>query len=1028
VIFSFESYELDEPSFELRRSGEVVKLEPKVFDVLRYLVANRERVVTKTELLDSLWPGEHVTDTAIPRAVTAARKAIGDDRSRQALIRTVHGRGYQFVARVEERGGSEAQVPAQREAPDPATQVFVGRESALEHLEAALTDAAARRGRVVLLFGEPGIGKTRTAEELCELARRRGFDVVQGRCHEGEGVPAFWPWVQVLRSVIEEVPDADLADEVGYDADAIAHLVPELAERLGSTPPQLPPGADEARFRLFEGVTGYLRRRSAHKPLVVLIDDLHWADEPTSLLLQFLAREVKDSALLLIAGYREVEVRRGNPLGAVLGEISREPHAERIALRGLDDDQVAHFFEAVVGATPDKALVEAVAEITEGNPFFLWETVRLLRAEGALDDEAPRNAWDAALPQGLRDVVGRRLDRLSEACDRVLTLAAVIGPEFSVTVLERFAAQGPDALLELLDEAVRARVVVESAQAPGCYAFSHALIRQTIYEELPTPVRVRMHRELGEILEGVHGEASDAHVGELAPHFFQAAPGGDVDKAIDYAARAGAAAYRVLAWEEAAAWFTRALQALDLRVPDDSVRRCELLIELGEALASAGDRDRTRGAFREAAELARSIERSDLLARAAVGFAGRTERGAPGHDMRELLDDALAALGEEFPVLRARILSYLVGTPPYSESVETRIELSRQAVELARDAGDREALMWALSARCWAMPGTDYVEARLELAGELLETAEQERSTEFRLLGLEAQLRSYLLLGDADAADRVTEEYDSLARSLRQPAYLFLSCMNRVARFMSTARFDEAREEIDACFALGVRTKHPATNPLHWGQTFWLHRSRGDDEAILATIEPMMHAGQEWASTSVLRAAEAMLILGHHLEGREDEARRLFEKLARDEFADVPRDEHWFTLIAEATQLAVLFDCKREAEWLADLLRPVAHYNVVHDLLRGDLGSASHYLALCERLAGNVDEAIRRFEDAVAMNERMRAPGHLARSRVELAETLLGRDAPGDAGRAEALLGQADTAARELGLLDVIGRLEELRG
>jgi len=360
VIFSFESYELDEPSFELRRSGEVVKLEPKVFDVLRYLVANRERVVTKTELLDSLWPGEHVTDTAIPRAVTAARKAIGDDRSRQALIRTVHGRGYQFVARVEERGGSEAQVPAQREAPDPATQVFVGRESALEHLEAALTDAAARRGRVVLLFGEPGIGKTRTAEELCELARRRGFDVVQGRCHEGEGVPAFWPWVQVLRSVIEEVPDADLADEVGYDADAIAHLVPELAERLGSTPPQLPPGADEARFRLFEGVTGYLRRRSAHKPLVVLIDDLHWADEPTSLLLQFLAREVKDSALLLIAGYREVEVRRGNPLGAVLGEISREPHAERIALRGLDDDQVAHFFEAVVGATPDKALVEAV--------------------------------------------------------------------------------------------------------------------------------------------------------------------------------------------------------------------------------------------------------------------------------------------------------------------------------------------------------------------------------------------------------------------------------------------------------------------------------------------------------------------------------------------------------------------------------------------------------------------------------------------------------------------------------------------
>jgi DNA-binding winged helix-turn-helix (wHTH) protein/tetratricopeptide (TPR) repeat protein len=1026
VIYAFGSYALDEESFELRREGEAVKLEPKVFDVLRHLVANRERVVTKTELLDALWPGEHVTESAVPRAVAAARRALADDRTRQSLIRTVHGRGYQFVAPVATRGARGVAPEARRpDLRDATASVFVGREGALERLEAALAEAASGRGRMVLLFGEPGIGKTRTAEVLCERARARGFDVVQGRCPEVEGAPAFWPWAQVLRALTEEIPEGDLAADLGRSADAIAHLVPELVERLEPGPAALPSGGDEARFRLFDGVSSYLHRRAAQRPLVILIDDLHWADEATSLLLRFLAREGVESALLVIASYREVELRRGGPLTEVLAEISREPHAERIPLRGLDRAAVARFLEAA-GAAPDAALVDAVSEITQGNPFFLWETVRLLRAEGTLAQAASRSAWDASLPQGLRDVVGRRLDRLSEPCNRLLSLASVIGPEFGTNVLQRFAGQAADPLLELLHEAVRARVIAESPEAPGRYAFGHALIRQTLYEEIPTPVRVRLHRELGEVLERVHG-AGDAYVGELAHQFYQAAPGGDVDKAIDYAARAGSVAHRLLAYEEAAAWFGRALQALDLRAPDDPGRRCELILDLGDALASAGDRRRSRSTFRDAAERARALGRADLLARAALGFAGRTERGSPDSDMRVLLEEALETLGEQRPELRARLLSYLVGTPPYNDSVETRLELSRQAVELARESGDSEALLWALAARCWAMPGPDHLAPRLELALELMAMAEKERSIEFRLASLESQFRSRLLLGDVDEVDRLVTVYDSLAQELRQPQYLFLASMNRVARALSSARFEEARQEIEAGFALGRRIQHPAANPLYWGQRFWLYRERGDAEQLAVSAEPMVRAGREWISDSVLRAADGMRLWTAYVQGRSDEARVLYEKLAHADFLDIPRDEHWFILIAQATEMASCFGDVPRLERLAALLRPVSHLNVVHDLLRTDLGSASHFLGVCERELGDAGAAVAHFEAALVMNERLRAPAHLARTRVELADALLRRRGRGDAARAAALLEQARATARDLGIPPLAARAEGLR-
>jgi DNA-binding winged helix-turn-helix (wHTH) protein/tetratricopeptide (TPR) repeat protein len=1031
LVLEFADFELDDTAYELRRGRETVKLEPKVFDVLRHMIAHRERVVPKTEFLEVLWPGEYVTESALPRAVAAARKALGDDRERQRFIRTVHGRGYQFVAPVNEREARRAAHRPRADAGprplpprDAAAAVFVGRETVLERLESALEDAAAGRGRLVLLFGEPGIGKTRTAQELAERARARGFEAVVGRCYQGEGAPAFWPWVQILRACTEDVHDDELAGVIGPSGDALAHLVPALAARLPAPLPPLPASPDEARFRLFEGVSGFLARRSGTRPLLLLLDDLHWADKPTALLLRFLAGQLPGLRILVVGAYREVELRRGSPLSDVLGDLTREPHAERVPLRGLDREAVARFIEAATGAPCDEALASAVAEVSLGNPFFLNETVRLLSAEGPLDAHASRRAWDASLPQGLRDVVGRRLDRLSEECNRVLTLASVVGIEFGFNVLERLADTGADRLLEILEEAVRSRVIAESHESLGRYAFSHALIRQSIYEELSTPLRVRLHRQLGEVLEEIYRDAPEAHLDALSHHFFQAAPGGDVDKAIDYAMRAGRSALALLAYEEAAQQFARALQALDLRVPDDETRRCELLLALADAWDKAGERGRMREVYSEAAERARRLQRPDLLALAALGFAGRTERATPDTGMRALLEEALDALGESEPGLRARILGYLVGTPPYNLCVEQRDAMSQRALALARASGDPLALETALAARGFAMLGPDHVDERLSVATELLELASRSDHPEMQISALETLIRSHLLLGDIREAERAIARYQRIADALRQPVYRFLSSFYRVARALSTGRLDDAEAHIREGFELGSAAQHPATGPIFWGQWLWLAQERGDADGFERANEAIVGAlGTEWVSGSMSTILDSLVPHAALLRGRRDEARRLLRGLPIEGLAALPRDEHWLTAMSSFAELIAALEEREHAQVLYGLLLPYARLNAVHDLLRTDRGAVAHYLGVLAAVLDRPEEAAVHFESALEMNARMGARAYLARSGAEYAALLLRRGGAGDRARARELRDAAQRSADELGLHGLSRRL-----
>ena len=450
--------------------------------------------------------------------------------------------------------------------------VFVGRQREMGELKACLEDALSGRGRLVTLVGEPGIGKTRTALELATYAGLRQAQVLWGRCHEGEGAPAYWPWVQAIRSYVRAVEPEQLRSDMGTGASDIGQVVSDVRDRLPGleAPPQLEP--EQARFRLFDSITAFLKSAGRRQPLVLILDDLHWADHPSLLLLEFVARELSNARLLIIGTYRDVELSRQHPLSRSLGELTRERLFQRVLLRGLDKEDVRRFIELASGITPPTGMVEAVHRQTEGNPLFVTEVVRLLVQEGELTQEkaGQRDSWSVRIPEGVREVIGRRLDRLSERCNETLTIASVVGREFTLEQLSPLI-EDPSAgsgqamtearLLDVLDEALSARVIEELPKSVGRYQFTHALIQETLAGELSTTRKVRLHARIAEAFELLYGDNAEAHAAELTHHFAEAQTVLGKEKLVRYSLLAGERALSSFAFQEGLAHFERGLVA-----------------------------------------------------------------------------------------------------------------------------------------------------------------------------------------------------------------------------------------------------------------------------------------------------------------------------------------------------------------------------------------------------------------------------------------------------------------------------------
>jgi DNA-binding SARP family transcriptional activator/tetratricopeptide (TPR) repeat protein len=888
---------------------------------------------------------------------------------------------------------------------DRGRGAFVGRDGELAELLAGLDDAFAGQGRLFLVGGEPGIGKSRLADELIGRARARGARVLVGRCWEAGGAPAYWPWVESLRAYIREGDADTVRAQLGTGAADLAQLLPELRELdpgLAEPPAAEPEGA---RFRLFEAAAAFLVEASRARALVLVLDDLHAADEPSLLLLQFLARRLRDSRLLVVGAYRDVDPSPSEGLTAALTELVREPATSTLTLAGFGEGDIARFIELTAGEASNEGLVAALHEETDGNPLFVGEMVRLLATEGTLDHAT--EASELAIPQSVRDVIARRLRHLSPECNRVLLVASVLGREFGLDALASVSGTAEDELLETLDEAMVARAVSDIPGIRGRLRFSHVLIRDTLYESLTGARRVRQHRLAVGALETLYGDEPGPHLAELAHH---ALAGSDFDRALRYAQRAAERALVLLAYEEAARLNETALDALELAAPDDERTRLDLLLALGEAQARAGEMTAAKDTYLAASELARRLELPRELAQAAVGYGGRIafERASSDTRLVPLLEEGLASLDEDDVELRVKLLARLGGALRDEPSRERRDRLTAKAIELARGIDDVGALLSALDGRAAAINGPDNVAERLALATELCSLAERSGDLQQGVHGNIHLYLAHLELGNPDEAVRSLEAATRAAERLRQPAQLWQVHGGRAMLAIATGDLVAAEDLISRAFAFGERSQRMATG------VFWLQRyALLDFFDDLTELEPVLEeliAG--YPSRPVFRCVLAHL---YARLGRLDAARVVLDELAADDFSLLPFDMEWLFGMSVLAETSTLVGDAPSAAGAHRLLAPWAGSNVI-DMAEGMRGSVSRYLGLLATTLGRFDEAAAHYDAALAMNERMNARPWLAHTQADYARMLCARDAPGDHERAGELLRLARTTYGELGL------------
>jgi hypothetical protein len=888
-------------------------------------------------------------------------------------------------------------------------QRLLGREVELSRLLDALERARSGGGRLALLVGEPGIGKTRLADALSERARA-GASVHWGRCWEAGGAPAYWPWIQLLRGVIGELAPSTREALLAAGSDLIA-LVPELRSHFADQSALPQEASAEARFRLFDSVMTFLRRVAAERVLVLVLDDLHVADVPSLLLLRFVARNLAGSRILLIGAYRDVEARLAPEASAVIAEIERE--GERLTPRRLGRPEIRALVQDVCKVEPEERLVDVLTSVTDGNPLFVSEAVRLAWADGAL--RAPVSAAMTRLSQGVESTIRERLALLGPAARRVLEMGAVIGREFELEWVRAATGEQSETLLESLAEAVRAGIVSELDSASPRHRFSHFLVREALYRDLVPAERRRLHACAASGLERMYRAQAEDHVVELAHHFLLAGDAGDPGKAMTHAGRAGERALHIFAYEEAANWLERGLAVSAEEPASDPRHRLELLLLLAEARMRAGERSEAGRACREAAALAREIGAPELLGRAALTLGSEIVAQIVDPTLVELLREALDRLdAKKHGSLRLRVMARLAAALQPASDQEVPTALARQAIAEARAGADRTTLARVLhSARAAYMP-LDSLEERAALDAESLALAYE---TNERALALQAWQRlvySTLEQGDLEGALGHVDAYERLAEEQRSPSHRFAAKLARHNLAAMTGHFDESRRWLDEAAALGAapRASDPNAGFLLTLGELHLHRAACQKDRIAEVLDRLVAAGAIFGHPLMPRYCEA---IARARTGSVEALKRVFDSIPPE---DLPVRLGGQGLLAEVCFR--LGDQPRAAMFYQRLLPWAARY-------QGYLsceGSFSRPLALLAMTLERWDDARRHFEDALVLDEAIGARPWWAQGAAAYADLLSTRGTVADEKRAAELRGRARAIAIELGMTDLKARLD----
>lgn len=868
---------------------------------------------------------------------------------------------------------------------------YVGHVTERGLLERARNQARSGSRQVVLLSGEPGIGKTRLASYAALGANADGFAVCWGACSEDLAVP-YEPWITVCSQLVEHMPESVLAGYVDRFGGEIGRLARNLRQRVTDAPGPQASDPETERFLLFHGVTELLRAVAGSVPVCVVLDDFHWADGQSVALLKHVARAVERDSLQLLVTYRDSDLNKDHPLTGVLAYLRRIEGVERIALTGLGADEVAELLHAAAGHDLDAdalALAGELATETGGNPFFVGEILRSLIESGAItfDEAAARWSVDlaavASLPESVRDVIEHRIDRLGDETRETLTVAAVIGRSFEVRLLAELVEMPEGRLLDQLEAAVRATLLRESTEHVGQFAFEHALINHTLYQGLGATRRARLHHQVAEALEALYGTDSDERLADLAMHWRLATVSVDTAKAASYSIRAGRRALDRLAPSEAMKLFGDALELLG---SSNARERCEAQIGLGEAQRLTGD-----AAYREtlldASQIASELADADLAARAALtNSRGQTSTYGQVDRERVAAIERALELGAD-PDRRAMLLSLQALELLAEHDHRHRRELAEQALALARTIGNPRTTARVLTGYFWVFFAPDGLERRLEHLDELRASvlAAGDPALEFWAATMEhAALIEAVELERAEAA---AARMTAIAERLGEPtvrwtaAYAGRGCMALLRGDIA-----EAERHVEEALQIGSAAGEPDAIMVYAAAITELRWMQGRSNEMIELIEQGVEANP------LIPAWRAGLALTLCWLDRRDEAAEIVAEAAVDRFAHVPWEATRTTALALYADAAAQSGVRDAAEILYELIEPWAD-QIVHNGAC-TYGHARTYLGVLAAALGRNDRTDEHFARAVEIQERGGILYGAAHAHLRWAQALAERNEP----------------------------------
>ena len=807
---------------------------------------------------------------------------------------------------------------------------FVGRDAELRAVEGFLEQAIGSAGRLVVVAGEPGIGKTRLCEEASSLARERGAGVAWVACWEPGAVGSFWVW-------------RDLLAQMGGSA---------VEPGAGGEPP------DVARERFFDGVARVVRSASLERPWLLVVDDVQWADAGTLRLLLYLAPLLRTMPVLMVAALREGD-RAAAPSSPLMAELVR--HASIVRLHGLAAGDVGHLVGQVTGALPAAGVSAALRSATGGNPLFVAELAHRLHREGRLDRVTPGE--ELPVPPGVRVVLGLKLRDLDDACRRALAVAAVAGQVFSVDVVASVLGLDRVELLGIVDQAVRAGVIVPAGSSR--YAWSHPLLRGVVYDDIGVAARVRFHEQVGDALEAALASGHDVELAAVSFHYLKAAAGGTAAKAVTYAERAAQQAMAALGYEQAARLYDRALEAsrLDPAVADQG----RLFLGAGAARSASGDTAGARQAFLGAADHARRTRRAVQLANAALGLSGAGfEVALFDEEQSRLLEEALGALGDREPALRSRLSARLAVTLSLAGEDARRVELSESAVDLAVQAGDGTARGAALAARCDARAGPEDIDRRTGDAAEIVRAARAAAEPGLELTGRRLRIVALAEAGDMPGFDAEVHEFAQVAGRLGQARYRWYVPLWRAARAASRGRLGEQGVLLAEAAALGRAAQSPNSGILVLVQRWFAWLEAGDLETAATMFEALMPEGA-YAELGVQMVP--VLVTHRAITGRAEEARAMLDRAAGD-IRSACRDSEWLPMMADLADACFRIGGHELASWAYGALAPFGHRWAVEGIGAYLHGPVHRHLGLLAALQGRSADAVGHFGAALAAARR----------------------------------------------------------